>query len=337
MDKQNENDNLTALEKDDPKLENELRPKSIKEFVGQNDVKKQLKIVLNAAKQRKTTPDHVLLAGPPGLGKTTLSMLISLELNKPLKITSGPAIQHSGDLAAILSSLSESEVLFIDEIHRLARPVQEMLYVAMEDFRVDVVVGKGPGANAIPLEIPHFVCVGATTRSGMLPAPLRDRFGFTAQLDYYLTNDLAMIIKRSANILSTKINDEAASELASRSRVTPRIANRLLKRTRDYNQIHNNNQTITANIVNDALNIYKVDKYGLDKLDRTVLEYIIKLNKAVSLNTIAAYTGEEIETIESVVEPYLMRLGFLQRTPKGRIATANAYKYFNIKKQNELF
>jgi Holliday junction DNA helicase RuvB len=318
---------LTSLKEIEPKFENQLRPKSLDEFVGQIDVKNQLNIILKAALERESSPDHILLSGPPGLGKTTLSMLISLELQKPLKITSGPAIQHSGDLAAILSSLQNGEVLFIDEIHRLAKPVQEMLYVAMEDFRVDVVVGKGPGATAIPLEIPPFVAVGATTRSGLLPAPLRDRFGFVAQLEYYDIDELSQIIMRSAKILKVQITGDAALELASRSRGTPRIANRLLNRTRDYNQIHNKSKTIDVKTVIETLNIYKIDEYGLDKLDRLVLKCLVENNKPLSLSTIAAYTGEEIDTIESVVEPYLMRAGLLTRTPRGRVASPEGYKY----------
>ncbi|MCL1897336.1 MAG: Holliday junction branch migration DNA helicase RuvB, partial [Micrococcales bacterium] len=275
-------------------IEAALRPKDLNEFVGQTVVREQLALVLQAAKARGSTPDHVLLSGPPGLGKTTLSMIIAGELGVPMRVTSGPAIQHAGDLAAVLTSLEEAEVLFVDEIHRLARPVEEMLYVAMEDFRVDVVVGKGPGANAIPLTLPPFTVVGATTRAGLLPAPLRDRFGFSGQLDYYQVDELERVIVRSARLLDLEITPDAASEIATRSRGTPRIANRLLRRVRDWAQVRGSgvgdHEAALA-----ALDVYQVDKLGLDRLDRAVLEALTgrHAGTAVGLSTLAAAVGEE--------------------------------------------
>lgn len=311
---------------DEVSAESALRPHSLEEFVGQERVKGQLGLVLAAAKQRGANPDHVLLSGPPGLGKTTLAMIIASELDSPLRITSGPTIQHAGDLASILSSLVSGEVLFIDEIHRMSRSAEELLYVAMEDFRVDVMVGKGPGATSIPLELPPFTLVGATTRSGLLPAPLRDRFGFTAHLDYYESAELTKIVERSANQLDISIDSSSATELARRSRGTPRIANRLLRRVRDYAQVHHEGQ-LQLEITKAALELYEVDELGLDRLDRAVLVALIdNFNGGpVGLSTLALAVGEEPETIDYVCEPFLVRNGFLTRTSRGRIATASAY------------
>jgi Holliday junction DNA helicase RuvB len=304
-----------------------LRPTSLTEFVGQTRVKDQLNLVLSAAKQRNASADHILLSGPPGLGKTTLAMIIASEVGAPLRITSGPTIQHAGDLASILSSLVPGEVLFLDEIHRMSRAAEEMMYLAMEDFRVDVMVGKGPGATSIPLELPPFTLVGATTRAGMLPAPLRDRFGFTAHLDYYEPVELESIVLRSANQLGISIDTESARELSRRSRGTPRIANRLLRRTRDYAQVHHSGE-LNLSRTRAALELYEVDDLGLDRLDRAVLVALIdKFNGGpVGLSTLALAVGEEPETVDSVCEPFLVREGFITRTPRGRIATPAAWK-----------
>ena len=309
-----------------------LRPKTLKEFVGQYRVRDQLDLLLCAARERKSPADHILFSGPPGLGKTTLAMIVAAEMDTPIRITSGPAIQHAGDLASILSSLVEGEILFLDEIHRMSRPAEEMLYLAMEDFRVDVIVGKGAGATSIPLELPHFTLVGATTRAGLLPSPLRDRFGFTAQLDFYETDELFQIIKRSGQLLDIEIDDLAVSEIASRSRGTPRVANRLLRRVRDYAQV-NKEKIVQLNHAQAALKIYEVDEIGLDRLDKSVLTALIKNFNGgpVGVSTLAMAVGEEIETIESLAEPFLVRLGFLARTPRGRIATAAGWMHLGIK------
>lgn len=308
-----------------------LRPKRLCEFVGQKVVRDQLQLVLDAARARGASADHVLLAGPPGLGKTTLAMIIAAEMGTSLRLTSGPAIQHAGDLAAILSGLQEGDVLFIDEIHRLARTAEEMLYLAMEDFRVDVVVGKGPGATSIPLTLPPFTVVGATTRSGLLPAPLRDRFGFTAHLEFYSTEDLEMVVRRSAELLSTPIDAKAAHEIASRSRGTPRIANRLLRRVVDYAQVRGNGQ-LTLDAARGALELFEVDAFGLDRLDRAVLDAMCRrfAGGPVGLTTLAVTVGEEAETVETVAEPYLVREGFILRTTRGRMATAKAWKHLGL-------
>ena len=308
-----------------------LRPKRLSEFVGQKVVRDQLQLVLDAARARGASADHVLLAGPPGLGKTTLAMIIAAEMGTSLRLTSGPAIQHAGDLAAILSGLQEGDVLFIDEIHRLARTAEEMLYLAMEDFRVDVVVGKGPGATSIPLTLPPFTVVGATTRSGLLPAPLRDRFGFTAHLEFYSTEDLEMVVRRSAELLSTPIDAKAAHEIASRSRGTPRIANRLLRRVVDYAQVRGNGQ-LTLEAARGALELFEVDAFGLDRLDRAVLDAMCRrfAGGPVGLTTLAVTVGEEAETVETVAEPYLVREGFILRTTRGRMATAKAWKHLGL-------
>ena len=308
-----------------------LRPKHLDEFIGQATVRSQLQLVLDAARGRGVTPDHVLLAGPPGLGKTTLAMIIAAEMGTSLRLTSGPAIQHAGDLAAILSGLQEGDVLFIDEIHRLARTAEEMLYLAMEDFRVDVVVGKGPGATSIPLTLPPFTVVGATTRSGLLPAPLRDRFGFTAHLEFYSTEELESVVRRSAGLLEVSIDGAAAHEVASRSRGTPRIANRLLRRVLDYAQVHGDG-TLSLDSARRALELFEVDRSGLDRLDRSVLEALCRrfAGGPVGLTTLAVTVGEEAETVETVAEPYLVREGFMVRTARGRAATRRAWEHLGI-------
>jgi Holliday junction DNA helicase RuvB len=316
---------------DDRVIETALRPKRLADFVGQQRVRDQLSLVLESAVRRGRPPDHVLLSGPPGLGKTTIALIIAAELGMPLRLTSGPAIERSGDLAAVLSTLSEGEVVFIDEIHRLARPAEEMLYLAMEDFRVDVVVGKGPGATAIPLEIAPFTLVGATTRSGLLPAPLRDRFGFTAHLDYYAPDELEVIIRRSAGLLGVTLRDDGAAELASRSRGTPRIANRLLRRVRDYAEVRVDG-VVNRAVARAALELYEVDEEGLDRLDRAVLDALVRRfgGGPVGLSTLAVVVGEEAETVEVVAEPFLVRQGLLARTPRGRVATPAAWQHLGL-------
>ncbi|PZS02341.1 MAG: Holliday junction branch migration DNA helicase RuvB [Pseudonocardiales bacterium] len=309
-------------------VEASLRPRALTEFVGQPRVREQLSLLLESARRRDRPPDHVLLSGPPGLGKTSLAMIIATELGAPMRVTSGPAIERAGDLAAVLSGLTEGEVLFIDEIHRIARPAEELLYVAMEDFRVDVILGKGPGATAIPLDVEPFTLVGATTRSGLLTGPLRDRFGFVGHMDFYEPADLERVLHRSAGILGVPLRPDGAVEIAGRSRGTPRIANRLLRRVRDFAEVRADGVVDRAVAV-AALRVYDVDDLGLDRLDRAVLTALVSRfgGGPVGVSTLAVAVGEEAETVEEVAEPFLVRAGLLARTPRGRVATPAAWRH----------
>jgi len=316
---------------EDNDFETSLRPKTISEYVGQEKTKQNLGIFIEAARQRREALDHVLLYGPPGLGKTTLAGIIANEMSVNIRITSGPAIEKQGDLAALLTNLSEHDILFIDEIHRLSRSIEEVLYPAMEDYALDIIVGQGPSARSIRLDLPKFTLIGATTRAGQLSAPLRDRFGVISRLELYSSDELAQIVHRSANILNVKIDEAGKYEIASRSRGTPRIANRLLRRVRDFAQIKADG-IITKKVADDALTMLEIDKIGLDKIDKEMMLSIINSfgGGPVGLDTLAATIGEDAITIEDVYEPYLLQQGFINRTPRGRMATKIAYDYFGI-------
>lgn len=321
---------------EDTEVEYSLRPKALTEYIGQNKVKENLTVYIEAAKARKEPLDHVLLYGPPGLGKTTLAGIIANEMGVSIRVTSGPALEKAGDLAAILTSLSHGDILFIDEIHRLSRSVEEILYPAMEDYSLDIILGKGPGAHSVRLDLPRFTLIGATTRTGLLTAPLRDRFGVISRLELYTPEELSEIIVRSASILGTEIDRSGAVEIARRSRGTPRIANRMLKRVRDFAEVKGDGK-ITEKIADQALSRMEVDKLGLDMIDRKMMMFIIENfgGGPVGLDTLAASIGEDSNTIEDVYEPYLLQLGFLNRTPRGRMATVKAYEHFGVKYERE--
>ncbi len=321
----------TGLREEDRELEPKLRPASLETYIGQENVKENLRVFIEAAKQRKEALDHVLLYGPPGLGKTTLSNIIANEMGVHIKTTSGPAIERPGDMAAVLNSLNEGDILFIDEIHRLNRMIEEILYPAMEDFVIDIMIGKGPGARSVRLDLPRFTLIGATTRIGLLTAPLRDRFGVVQRLEPYNVEHLKVILRRSADVLQVELEDSGAEEIARRSRGTPRLANRMLKRVRDFAQVRYDG-IITGEVARFALDLLDVDKMGLDQIDRKMLLTMIEKfgGKPVGLDTLAASINEEAETIEDVYEPYLLQLGYIQRTPRGRVVTRLGYAHFGM-------
>jgi Holliday junction DNA helicase RuvB len=327
-----------AVQDGDLDAEATVRPRRLSEFVAQHRVREQLDLLLKSAMRRGSPPDHILLSGSPGLGKTTLAMIVAAELGAGLRITSGPAIERSGDLAAVLTSLAAGDVLFIDEIHRIAKPAEELLYSAMEDFRVDVIVGKGPGATAIPLDVEPFTLVGATTRAGLLTGPMRDRFGFVGHLDFYAAEELEQLIHRSAGILGVRINADGAAEIAGRSRGTPRIANRLLRRVRDYAEVRADG-VVTLATAQAALKVYDVDEIGLDRLDKAVLNALIRSFNGgpVGVSTLAVAVGEQPDTVEEVCEPFLVRAGLLARTPRGRIATPSGWRHLGLTPPNATF
>lgn len=318
-------------EEADQEIEITLRPRNLGEFIGQRKTKEHLSIILDAATRRGESADHLLFAGSPGLGKTTLAHIVAAELGVSLRVTSGPALERAGDLAAVLTNLEERDVLFIDEIHRLSRPVEEILYPAMEDGQLDIVIGKGPAARSIRLDLPSFTLIGATTRTGLLTSPLRDRFGFVGRLDFYEDDELFEIVRRSASILGLEAEDAAAAEIAGRSRGTPRVANRLLRRVRDYAEVRAEG-IVTHPVALDALALFEVDAVGLDKVDKAILMALAERfrGRAVGLGTLAVSIGEEPDTVEDVYEPFLLRMGFIQRTPRGRVATASAYEHLGL-------
>lgn len=321
----------TGLREEDRELEPKLRPATLESYIGQESVKENMRVFIQAAKQRKEALDHVLLYGPPGLGKTTLSNIIANEMGVNIKTTSGPAIERPGDMAAVLNSLNEGDILFIDEIHRLNRMIEEILYPAMEDFVIDIMIGKGPGARSVRLDLPRFTLIGATTRIGLLTAPLRDRFGVVQRLEPYSVENLKIILKRSAEVLQVEMEESGAEEIARRSRGTPRLANRMLKRVRDFAQVRYDG-VITEEVAKFALDLLDIDKVGLDQTDRKMLLTMIEKfgGKPVGLDTLAASINEESETIEDVYEPYLLQLGYIQRTPRGRVVTRLGYAHFGM-------
>jgi len=334
--KEKEREVAAKEQPEDREIDLTLRPKNLTDYIGQEKIKEHLRIFLGAAKKRKEPLEHVLVYGAPGLGKTTLAHVLANEMGVPIKVTSGPAIERAGDLASLLTNLQDHEVLFIDEVHRLPRVVEEILYPAMEDFRFDIILGKGPGARSVRLDLPRFTIIGATTRLGMMSAPLRDRFGVTLRLDYYEGEEIERIVTRSAKLLGIPIESEAIREVAHRARYTPRVANRILRRVRDFAQVRSDGK-ITVPLAKQALDLLEVDKLGLDRNDRRFLLALIEKFRGgpVGINSLAAATNEEEDTIEDIYEPYLMRLGLLTRTPKGRTATAQAYEHLGLKAPQE--